>query len=74
MRGLASQSTFQLMEDLEALYNGNITFVGDDEAMPDPEINRMKVYLAKVETFTTNKRKKYRISDKEDKISQRESS
>ena len=58
------------MDDLMALYNENLSFVNDDEAMPDPESSRMKVRLEKVEPFTINKRKKYRISDKEKKISQ----
>ena len=52
------------MEDLEALYNENVTFVGDDQAMPDPECDRFMIHLEKVEPFTINKRKKYRISDK----------
>ena len=70
MRGLASQSTFQLMEDLEALYNENVSFVNDDEPMPDQSCPGMKIRLEKVEPFTINKRKKYRISDKVNKISQ----
>jgi len=69
MRGLASQSTFQLMEDLEALYNNKVSFVNDDEPMPDPN-GRLKIRLEKVEPFTINKRKKFRIGDKEKRISQ----
>ena len=70
MRGLASQSTFQLMDDLEALYNGDISFVNDDESLPDRECLGMKIRLDKVEPFTINKRRKYRISDKVCDISQ----
>jgi len=63
MRGLASQSTFQLMEDLEALYKEKVSFVNDEEAMPDQNCNRFMIFLKKVDPFTINKRKKYRISD-----------
>ena len=69
MRGLASQSTFQLMEDLEALYNGNIHFVNDDQPLPDTNCSGMQVRLEKVEPFTLNKRKRFRITDKETRIS-----
>ena len=64
LRGLASQSTFQLMEDLEALYKGNVSFVNDDEPMPDPN-GSLKIRIEKVEPFTLNKRKRFRIADKE---------
>ena len=58
------------MDDLQALYNDNVSFVNDDEQLPDVDCPRMKIRLEKVEPFTVNKRKKYRISDKEDAISQ----
>lgn len=58
------------MDDLTALYNGNVSFVNDDDPLPDPNHHRMMIRLEKVESFTVNKRKKYKISDKEDKISQ----
>lgn len=58
------------MDDLMALYNENVSFINDDEPMPDQDSNRMKIRLEKVEPFTVNKRKKYRISDKETAISQ----
>jgi hypothetical protein len=68
LRGLASQSTFQLMEDLEALYGSKVSFVNDDEPMPNPD-GPMKIRLEKVEPFTLSKRKRFRIADKEKKIS-----
>jgi len=52
------------MEDLEALYNGNVSFVNDDSPLPDVNCPGMQIRLAKVEPFTVNKRKRYRISDK----------
>lgn len=66
---MASQSTFQLEEDLTALYE-NVCFVKDSEAMPDANISRMMIRLEKVKPFTISKRKKFRISDKEKKISE----
>ena len=52
------------MEDLEALYKGNVSFVNDDEPMPDPN-GSLKIRIEKVEPFTLNKRKRFRIADKE---------
>lgn len=47
-----------------------MSFVNDDEPLPDINSARMKIRLEKVEPFTVNRRKKYRISDKETQISQ----
>lgn len=69
MRGLASQSTFQLEEDLTALYE-NVCFVNDDEPMADVNVSRTMIRLEKVKPFTVSKRKKFRISEKERKISE----
>ena len=69
MRGLASQNTFQLMEDMSALYNGRIDFVNDEDSLPSENCPKMKCMLQKVEPFTVRKRKRFRISDKVDDIS-----
>lgn len=58
------------MDDIEGLYNGNVSFVNDDEPLPDVNCPRFKVRLEKVEPFTVNRRKRYRISEKQTNISQ----
>jgi len=58
------------MEDLTALYTGNVDFVSDEDSLPSVDCPRMKIFMQGVAPFTVNKRKKFRISDKVKDISQ----
>lgn len=70
LRGLASQNTFQLMDDLRALYRErNIKFVDDQNSIPDENCEIFTILLQKIEPFTVQKRKKFRVSDKVKEIS-----
>ena len=58
------------MDDLRALYRErNIKFVDDQNSIPDENCEIFTILLQKIEPFTVQKRKKFRVSDKVKEIS-----
>lgn len=54
---------------MAALYKGRINFVNDEDSLPSENCLKMKCMIQKVQPFTVQKRKRFRISDKVDDIS-----